>query len=269
MKLIVDDAAPRATLTATSTAGSLAVTNLLENSTEKVWRSTSTTATITLTWATQEAVDAVALGWCNFSPNTVVTIKRYALDGIAYDQIVVTADYTRNLSDFVPNSGVLVVGSARGQQVPMSVEGWFTTWGYTKKVEITIEDSADINLSGYVEAARICVGLSHTMTSGPDYGALLQYVDNSKPQRAESGALRWIEGAYWRKIDLEFSLLNEIDITALSQLKIGQTIYVSVFPGDQYKQQRYAMFCSPMDSMFSRFKLPNSWSSSLSLEEVA
>lgn len=52
LRIIYDNAADRATLTASTTAGALAATNLQRDEKAAIWRSTDTTATLTATWAT-------------------------------------------------------------------------------------------------------------------------------------------------------------------------------------------------------------------------
>ena len=66
IRFIHDNAADRATLAASTTAGSLAATNLQRNEKAAIWRSTGTTATIAATWAIAEPVDSVVLGWTKY-----------------------------------------------------------------------------------------------------------------------------------------------------------------------------------------------------------
>ena len=65
MRIVADNAADRSTLIASSTAGLLAASNLLTDIKSEVWRSTGTSATLTMSWPVAELVGMVALPFCS------------------------------------------------------------------------------------------------------------------------------------------------------------------------------------------------------------
>jgi hypothetical protein len=75
LRIVSDNAVDRATLTASSTAGVLAVTNLQTDTKSDVWRATGLAATISALWTSPESVQAVALPFCNLSPTATMRVR--------------------------------------------------------------------------------------------------------------------------------------------------------------------------------------------------
>lgn len=72
---IVENVAALAVLTASSTAGALAVTNLQNNDKTKIWRATGTSARLTATFAASEIVSLVAFPFCNLSSADTMRVR--------------------------------------------------------------------------------------------------------------------------------------------------------------------------------------------------
>jgi hypothetical protein len=75
MRVVFDNAASRATLTASSTAGALAASNLQGDDKSNVWRAVGTAAYLALSWPTAEDVGCLAAPVCNFSPTTTWRVR--------------------------------------------------------------------------------------------------------------------------------------------------------------------------------------------------
>ena len=67
------------TLTASTTAGALAASNLLTDIKSQVWRSTATSARLTLTWTDLRLINAVILPQTNFTNTATMRIRGYSL----------------------------------------------------------------------------------------------------------------------------------------------------------------------------------------------
>ena len=75
LRIIYDNAADRATLTASTTAGTLGVANLQNNRKGRPWRATGTTARLGATWAAPERIGGVFLPFCNLSPTATMRVR--------------------------------------------------------------------------------------------------------------------------------------------------------------------------------------------------
>lgn len=75
LRIIHDNAADRAVLDASTTAGALLVTNLLTNRKGAPWRATGTTARLGATWDDIERIGGVFLPFCNFSPTAAMRVR--------------------------------------------------------------------------------------------------------------------------------------------------------------------------------------------------
>lgn len=75
LRIIADNAADRATLAASDTAGALAVTNLQNDRKGQPWRATSTAARLGATWTTSELIGGMFLPFCNLSPTATMRAR--------------------------------------------------------------------------------------------------------------------------------------------------------------------------------------------------
>jgi hypothetical protein len=75
MRVVFDNAASRATLTASSTAGALAASNLQGDDKSNVWRAVGTVASLALSWPTAEDVGCFVAPVCNFSPTCTWRVR--------------------------------------------------------------------------------------------------------------------------------------------------------------------------------------------------
>ncbi|PIG31051.1 hypothetical protein CLU93_5403 [Janthinobacterium sp. 35] len=75
LRIIYDNAADRAALTASTTAGTLGVANLQNNRKGRPWRATGTTARLGATWAVPERIGGVFLPFCNLSPTASMRVR--------------------------------------------------------------------------------------------------------------------------------------------------------------------------------------------------
>ena len=75
LRIIYDNAADRAALTASTTAGTLGVANLQNNRKGRPWRATGTTARLGATWAAPESIGGVFLPFCNLSPTATMRVR--------------------------------------------------------------------------------------------------------------------------------------------------------------------------------------------------
>lgn len=248
IRFIHDFASDRASLTASTTAGALAVSNMQRNEKAAVWRSTTTTATITATWATAEAVDSFALGGANLTANATITIRLFTL---AEDvEPVITIEATPD-AEF---------GSS---------QAWFAeTPAERVEIEITDDDNAD----GYIEVSRLAIGTRYEMSYNPKYGATLGFVDRSKSSRAESGDVRTEHQGGNRTLAVDFDVLAQQDAEFMLRLAMrdkSMPLFVSLFPDSSgWKRDAHSFFAVLSDGAKLGYPMFTLWSTGVSLEEM-
>ena len=94
LRIIYDNAADRAALTASTTAGTLGVANLQNNRKGRPWRATGTTARLGATWAVPERIGGVFLPFCNLSPTASMRV-RVSNESAVQNQLTFSDHFTR------------------------------------------------------------------------------------------------------------------------------------------------------------------------------
>ena len=273
LRIIYDNVIDSATLTASSAAAGLPVTNLQTEQKGFVWRSTSTTATITAIWSTAKTLNGVILPFCNLSSTATIIIRVYT-----------------NASDTTPvfSTGALSAGAYTpsdlwsGFSAPAGVNAysygggtyarrWFNT-SVGQKLEIVISDSA--NTSGYIEASRLVCGQYWAPTYNTSFGVSIGYVDNSVQSRTEAGNLITSINAMHRTLTFSLDWLTDADRVRLLSILRGnglrKPIFVSIFPDDSdvTKEQNYQIYGKLSNLAQLTHPIYTMYSSSLSLEEI-
>lgn len=216
MKILTDDVAASATITATTTAGTLSPSNVKSNEPTQIWRATAKTGTLTLTWTSAQSVDAVILGWTNLTDTATVTFNLFT-----------------NTADSTPVATMTRTAGEKRQGVAAlarNVQAWFDTPRSIRKVTIVISDSTNAN---NIEAGRVMVGAAYEMKLNPTYGAELAFVDPSSATRMESGAVRREPKKVYRRFSMSTGMMPIEDTAKLMQLAakgVGSVLFLSLFP---------------------------------------
>ena len=77
LRIVYDNAANRATVAASTTAGTLTASNLLTDIKSQVWRSIGTSATLTLEWDDAEMVGMVSLPFASLTSEATIQVLGY------------------------------------------------------------------------------------------------------------------------------------------------------------------------------------------------
>lgn len=208
MRIVHDNAASRSTLTASTTAGALAASNLLLDDKSSVWRATGTTAALTLTWANLEPVSCVALPFCNLSPTATVRVRGYS-DTAGTTQIVDTAAQLA-----CPAPAVALRGWTAAQAASAYAYGGGTyarVWFGQVSVRRLVIDIADAsNLQGYIEAACLVVG-PHWEPKYNASGASVAWVDSTEIYRTDAGTQGAAAGTTYRRLPVNLAYMTPAD----------------------------------------------------------
>ncbi len=236
LRIINNNAADRATITASTTAGALVPANMKTDLKAQVWRSTSTSATITATWTTAEVVSGIVLPFCNLTTTATIRVRGYALVGDASP----VYDTGANLACPDAPPGLWNWGSSPMGANAFAYAGgaYARAWpGSPTPVQKIVIDLVDVNnAAGYVEASRLVCGAYWEAATNPDYGISVTPVDTSKHFRNDAGDLMTDPGTLHSKMTFTLAKMAPADRTALWNILRGngmaRPLLISAFPFD-------------------------------------
>ena len=233
LRIIYDNAADRAALTASSQAGTLGPANLQRERKSAVLRSVGTTLAITATWLTPEIIGGVALPFCNLTPMATIRVRGYVEPSDAvpnFDTGAVQACEYARLGMW--NWGALPLGvNAFSYGGGTYGRSWFQMRS-VKKLVIELADPD--NPAGYIEAARLVTGAWWSPEQNASYGAGVTPVDTSRPYRNGAGEPKVERGSKYRKLVLSLDHMTPLDRAELWRIVRGnglsQPLFVSLYP---------------------------------------
>jgi hypothetical protein len=237
MRIVYDNiASSTSQLTASTTSGTLAVANLLTNLKSQVHRSTGTSITYTLRWASNQTIGCVALPCTNLTATASMRVRLYsdtnattlitdsgtalAVPGFNLDpKLWPTA---RNVNSFAYGGGVKSVR-------------WFNT--RPTNVRAIVVDLVDTsNPAGYIDCSSIVVGDYWSPTYNIQNGIQFDVVDDSETTRRDSGDLVTDRSFMYDTLSFDFSLLPDNDKNTLIKIirSVGthDYLFVSLLPQD-------------------------------------
>ena len=270
LRIVYSNAADRATLTATAGVGTMVKENLLLDTKSKVWRTASTSATITLIWTTAEIIGAVALPFCNLSPTATIRVRGYTNSGDASP----VGDSGTALAcpigsgGWVGATGVNTYAYAGGRYAT----SWFTKRS-VKKIVIDIVDTS--NTLGYIEASRVVAGDYWSPTNNVEHGSIqLATADRSKNERTDSGDLRTDRGTMHKRVSLDLSLMPAADRNSVWSIARGNGMFKPVFFSlspqgtDVDEEQAFCVYGKQTQQNSTVYQFTNQFSTTLELEEI-
>lgn len=276
VRIIYDNAADRATITASSTAGVLVASNMQDDRKSVVWRSTSTSATITLVWPSVETITGVALPFCNLTVTSTIRLKGYTGTG-PYTLVMDTGDVLA-----APNAtlGIFNWGStALGTNTYAYGGGtygrcWIPIYDIRSltKLEIIITDTS--NTQGYIECSRVVAGNHWSPRYNVGYEIPVTLNDSSSTTRNDAADLISEIGPMYKSISLGLSSMVDMDRSKLMSIIRGngksKPIFVSVFPNniDTDKEQTYQIYGKIAQSGSINYINLIQYTSQIDIEEI-
>lgn len=247
LRIVADNAMNRvATLTASSTVGPLAASNLLVDLKSLVHRATSTSVTYTATWSAAETLSCVALPFCNLSPTATIRVRLYT-DAAG---TTLALDTGTNLA--CPAAAIVLPGwTAQASASAYTYGGgacaraWFAATN-AQRLVVDIVDTS--NLQGYVECSRLVAGAYFSPAYNANVGATLTFADTGTQVRSGAGELLTDAGTRSRSITLELSNLPAADRTSLAHVLRGglsAPLFLSVLPtsSDLEAERDHQLYC--------------------------
>lgn len=274
LRIIYDNAINKASVTASSTAGSLVASNLLSDLKSQIWRSTDTAPTLTFTWTQAQVVAGFSLVFTNLTSSATIRARGYA--------------ETIDVVPLFDTGAVLAVPSALGGfnwgMVPLGVNSYAYGGGSTatlwmtataiKKLVIDISDPT--NTAGFVEASRAVAGAYFSPVYNAQYGGVkVGAEDTSKHDRSAAGDLLTDRGVMYKTLDIDLQLMPHVDRNTVWQILRGNgmshPVFVSVLPNstdDVAGEQIYTIYGKLSRTSALTYAAYNQHSAPLQIEEI-
>lgn len=254
LRIIYDNRADAATVTASTTSGTLVAANMQTDYKGQCHRSTGTSVSYTLTWASDQTVRGVALPCTNLTSTATWRIRLYnSSDVVIADSTAITAVTGLNLnlnSWTTRNVNSFFYGGASKSTY------WFAS-SYTtvRKCVIDLVDTS--NPAGYIDCSRVVVGDYWSPQYNVDKGMTIDVVDNSAVERRDSGDFAVDRKFLNDTISFSFGLMTDSDRNELLKIiklaGITKNILVSVLPGNssQKAEQDFTLYGKRNNSGFT------------------
>lgn len=276
LRIVHNNAVPRAlSLAATSTAGSLAITNILTDIKTDIWRSTAATAQdITITWTNAEMVKMCAVAFASLTTAATMRVRGYTNAGDA-------------IGSPLFDTGTLSPFTAQGQYewetvsaLSSNLYGFgagktgalYFTGGSVKKLIVTLTDTTNPN--GYIELANIICGNYWEPTLNCEYGVNLTAQESTKHERDDAGNLRVDRGPKWKSITVDCTLMPAADRDVLWRIMHGngmtKPVFFSLNPGatDVNEEAQYQLYGKLSRVSALKYQFYNQFNSTLDIEEI-
>jgi hypothetical protein len=272
LRVVYDNAADRATIVASSTAGTLVASNLSTDYKSEVWRSTGLTATLTITWPTAELIGMVALAFASLSSAATFRVRGYQNDDDSTPLFDVDgfACYGADFDAFPWGT------------VPLGVNAYSygggaygVLWTPVHACQKIVLDIADSNPLGYIEASRLVCGTYWEPIYSAESGATVGITDTSKNERTDAGDLRTDRGTIHKTLSFDLNVMPKEDRDALYNILRGngmfKPVYISLVPvydEDETGEQIFQIYGKVSKSANIKWAYAHMFSTKLEIEEV-
>lgn len=235
LKMIIDNAAARAVMSATPVTPGMSAAAMLNDTKSNVCRATGTTLDITMTWPSAETIGGVHAPWCNQSSVGTIRVRGYS-DEAGASQIL---DTGVQLACRAPARSLCFPWTAATAAVAYAYGGgshgfvWFANTN-VRRLVITLADVG--SLQGYIEVARLVVGKAWSPANNASYNPGLTTGGSSAPFRTDAGDRRSVRGTKHFKLSIDLSSMEEADRVFIWGMLVANgidvPIVISLYPGD-------------------------------------
>lgn len=272
LRVVYDNAADRATITASSTAGNLVASNLKSDYKSEVWRSTATAAQLTIIYPTAEMIGMVALAFATLSSAATFRVRGYALTSSPSPLYDVTGNACPSVEFDTLAWGLDPLG-ANAYSYGGATYG--IKWVPLNNVQKIVLDIVDSTPLGYIEASRLITGTYWTPDYQAEQGAEVGVVDTTKNERTDAGDLRSDRGTVHKTLSFDLNFLTNNDRNKLFNILRGngmfRPLYVSLVPEsslDVTGEQIFQIYGKLSKSGAMKYQILNQFSSTLEIEEL-
>lgn len=274
-RIIADNAASRAkTLTSTTGAAGENPMSMLTDIKTDVYRSAGKTDVFTMTFANSEVIESMHWPWVNWSPSTTVKVEGYS------DEAGVNKVYDSGNLFPCPAPAILLrapwtpVTSASAYKHGGGAHGrvWLPKGTTVRRLKWTVTDLN--NVQGYIECGRVVAGKYYEVEYNPEYGAPISFASMSKQSRDGDTNLRVQVGGKYKKQQIVFAAMNEVDRDFLIDLFLANGMDVpfifALYPGstDIILDRTHTLYANLVGENTINAPSFRKWGSGLSIESV-
>lgn len=274
LRIIYENAINKASVTASSTAGSLIASNLLSDLKSQVWRSVGLAPTLTFTWTQAQIVAGFALVFTNLTSSATIRARGYT------EETDTTPAFDTGFVSAVPSA----LGEFNWGMSPLGVNAYAYGGGSTgtlwmaptaiKKLVVNISDTS--NPAGFIEASRAVAGPYFNPIYNVQYGGLkVGAEDTSKHDRSAAGDLLTDRGVMYKTLDIDLQLMPHADRNTVWQILRGNgmstPVFVSILPeseDDVTGEQIYTIYGKLSRMSALTYAAYNQHAAPLQIEEI-
>jgi hypothetical protein len=243
LRIIYNNVADIASISASTTAAGFSVDNLKSTQKTSVHRSTATSVVYTLTWSTAQSINAVALPATNLVTGATIRVQLYA--EIADTEVIADTGVQTACKDRVVNLQGNIVSPTYldfgfGGATKTSV--WLNNAVSAKKLVITVTNSA------VIDCARIVCGKYWESSRQASNGIGVDFTDSSEVTTTRSGNTYVDRKPILDSINLNLEYISDTDRKELLNIMrswgSNGLIYLCVFPDNTNPEvtQSYSIY---------------------------
>ncbi len=296
LKIVYQNILELATLTASSSTGSLVASNLQKEQRSYVWRSVvtgSSTVRVNIRLADIPTlpigIDTIIGTFSNLTENATITVLGYtSTPTLAGASSSPTIDGTSTGTP-VWSSSAIICRPYSSNKDSLNYTTLSTSYGLSKDTIraylteavptsitcIIIQINDTDNTDQYIEISHLIVGSSWTPTYNTGYGISLQPNDSSTNSRSESGDLFTKYGVTYNSLKFDLTWLTDNDRQIMEKIcknvGIRKPIFISLFPNntlDYEKERSYQIYGKLKNLNAITHPTLNFYSSSVEIEEL-
>ena len=259
------------TITATTTAGVTTTDNLKKDAKSLIWRSTTTSATLTVAFNATKTIRGVVLPFTNLTATASVTITPTGGTGTTPITGLLACPYKQ--TDSWDSSYLPQGANSYAYGSGTYARAWFPVAQTCTGLTITITDTN--NTAGYIEASRLIIGDYWTPTYNTSFGLTSAVKSLSSSSRTESGDLVTNRGIQYNSMSFDLTWLTPADRLVFMKIiksnGINKPLLISLFPDaseDFDKEQTFQIYGKLTQVPDLTHPMYTMYSSKIEIEEI-
>jgi hypothetical protein len=269
-RIMYDNIAERGTITASTYAGVLVPANLVASRKSKVWRSTGTSATLSVVLAAAEVASMVALPFCDLTSASTIRVRLYS-DAAGANLVLDTAAQSACPAQSLQPRGFTTAQAANAYAYGGGAYAriWFTPTSFMKAV-IDIADAG--NPLGFIESSYLWISNYWEVPYNPS-SSPVGWIDDSSMSSSRAGDQMVTSSWLRRRLSIDLTQFPATDRTKMVTLLRNSRAYpilISVFPGStdlELERDYFILGRRPRDSDIA-IEMSSYYSVNIPIEEV-